>query len=137
MPGATRAVAIAPDGSRAYVARHAKNVHSMILLDYIAEKHGLRFAREQGSDRALWAKLRSAARTVGTGSLFPAATAGEVLDDHTPFTQRGIPAIDLIDFDYPPRDSLQDTVDKVSQRSLDAVGETVLRLVLRLRRAGA
>jgi len=99
---------------------------------------GLRFARELSSDEALWAKLRSAARAVGVGSLFPpTAAAGEVLDDHTPFTQRGIPAIDLIDFGYPPRDSLQDTLDKVSQRSLDAVGETVLRLVLRLRRVGA
>ena len=125
-------------GSKAYAARHADEVRSLILLDYIAEKRGLRFRRELGSDRALWAQLRSAARAVGTASLFPAtAAAGEVLDDHTPFTSRGIPAIDLIDLDYPPRDSLQDTVDKVSQRSLDAVGETVLRLVLRLRRAGA
>jgi len=122
-------------GSKAYAARHADEVSSLILLDYIAEKRGLRFARELGSDEALWAKLRSAARAVGVGSLFPpTATAGEVLDDHTPFTQRGIPAIDLIDFDYPPRDSLQDTLDKVSQRSLDAVGETVYRLVTRLRR---
>lgn len=125
-------------GSKAYAARHADEVQSLILLDYIAEKRGLRFPREQGSDPALWTKLRAAARAVGVGSLFPAnATAGEVLDDHTPFTQRGIPAIDLIDIDYPPRDSLQDTLDKVSQRSLDAVGETVLRLVLRLRAAGA
>jgi len=124
-------------GSKAYAARHADEVSSLILLDYIAEKRGLRFARELGSERALWARLRSAARAVGVGSLFPADTAGEVLDDHTPFTQRGIPAIDLIDFDYQPRDSLQDTLDKVSQRSLDAVGETVLRLVLRLRRPGA
>jgi len=122
-------------GSKAYAARHADEVRSLILLDYIAEKRGLRFAREQGSDEALWAKLRSAARAVGVGSLFPpTAAAGEVLDDHTPFRQRGIPAIDLIDFDYPPRDSLRDTLDKVSQRSLDAVGETVLRLVPRLRR---
>ena len=125
-------------GSKAYAARHADEVSSLILLDYIAEKRGLRFARELSSDEALWAKLRSAARAVGAGSLFPpTATAGAVLDDHTPFTQRGIAAIDLIDFDYPPRDSLQDTLDKVSQRSLDAVGETVLRLVLRLRRVGA
>jgi len=124
-------------GSKAYAARHAGQVHSLILLDYIAEKHDLRFARELGSDRALWAKLRSSARAVGVGSLFPAtAAAGEVLDDHTPFTQRGVPAIDLIDFAYPPRDTLQDTLDKVSQRSLDAVGEAVLRLVLRLRRVG-
>jgi len=122
-------------GSKAYAARHADEIHRLIVLDYIAEKRGLRFARELGSDAVLWTKLRSAARSVGVGSLFPAgATSGEILDDHTPFTQRGITAIDLIDFEYPQRDSLQDTIDKVSQRSLDAVGEAVLALVLRLRR---
>jgi hypothetical protein len=61
--------------------------------------------------------------------------SGQILDDHTPFTQRGVAAIDLIDFDYPWRDTLADTVDKVSPRSLDAVGEAVLRLVSTLRRA--
>ncbi len=124
-------------GSKAYAARHSTKVRSLILLDYIAEKRGLRFRREQGSDQALWSKLRSAARAVGVGALFPAGSvAGEIIDDHTPFTRRGIPAIDIIDFDYPPRDSLQDTLDKVSPRSLDAVGEAVYRLVARLRRPG-
>jgi len=124
-------------GSKAYAARHAGEVRSLIVLDYIAARQGLRFARERGSDPALWAKLRAAARAVGVGDLFPAKAASvAILDDHTPFTQRGIPAIDLIDFDYPHRDSLQDTLDKVSARSLDAVGETVLRLLLRLRRTG-
>jgi hypothetical protein len=46
----------------------------------------------------------------------------------------GIPAIDVIDFDYPPADTLKDTLDKVSERSLDAVGETAYRLITRLRR---
>ena len=44
-----------------------------------------------------------------------------------------MPAIDLIDFDYPQRDSLADDLDAVSQRSLDAVGEVVHRLVAQLR----
>ena len=121
-------------GSKAYAKRHATEIGSMILLDYIAEKHNLRFTREGGSDPALWNRLRAAANAVGTRSLFSGATSGQILDDHTPFTQRGVPAINLIDFDYPPRDSLADTVDKVSVRSLDAVGETVLRLVGNLRR---
>jgi glutaminyl-peptide cyclotransferase len=124
-------------GSFSYAARHADDVRELILLDYIAQKQGLRFPREGGSTPALWSRLRFAARAVGVGALFPAgATFGTIYDDHTPFTARGIPAIDLIDFDYPPRDSLADTVDKVSRRSLDAVGEAVFRLVARERRAG-
>ena len=121
-------------GSTAYAERHADRIGQMILLDYIAQRRDLRIAREAGSDVALWARLRRAAGEVGVGSVFPPAVAPvQILDDHTPFTQRGIPAIDLIDFDYPQRDSLDDTLDAVSERSLDAVGEAVHRLITRLR----
>ena len=122
-------------GSSAYAQRHAPKLRAMILLDYIAEKRGLRFTREAGSDAALWQQLRAAARATGVGSLFPAGDAGvQILDDHTPFTQRGVPAIDIIDFDYPQRDSLADDLTAVSARSLDAVGEATYELVARLRR---
>jgi hypothetical protein len=121
-------------GSTAYAKRHARELQSMVLLDYIAEKHGLRFTREGGSDPEMWEQLRAAATGAGVGALFPDTISGQILDDHTPFTQRGIPAIDLIDFDYPPRDTLADNLDKVSVRSLDAVGETVVRLLTTLRR---
>jgi glutaminyl-peptide cyclotransferase len=120
-------------GSKAYAKRHGDQTHSLVLLDYIAEKRGLSFPHEGGSDPALWAKLRAAAGAVGVGSLFTDTEGIEILDDHTPFVDAGIPAIDVIDFDYPQADSLQDTVDKVSERSLDAVGETVYRLITRLR----
>ena len=68
--------------------------------------------------------------------MFPDQIRGRVEDDHTPFTQRGIPAIDLIDFDYPQRDSLKDNLDAVSESSLDKVGEAVQRLVTTLRAGG-
>ncbi|MBJ7519933.1 MAG: M28 family peptidase [Solirubrobacteraceae bacterium] len=118
-------------GSRAYVDRHAQQVRELVLLDYIAEREGLRFPREAGSDPRLWAQLRAAARTVGTARLFPDEITGQILDDHTPFTEAGIPAIDLIDFDYPQRDSPEDNLDAVSEQSLDAVGETVYELIRR------
>ncbi len=66
---------------------------------------------------------------MGVGRLFSSSTSGQIIDDHTPFTEEDIPAIDLIDFEYPQRDSLQDDLDVVSERSLDAVGEAVLELV--------
>ncbi len=124
-------------GSRAYARRHDGEVGALVLLDYIAEKQGLSFPRELGSDAGLWRELRRAADAVGVGSLFPDRTLGaEIIDDHTPFARRGVRAIDIIDFDYPQRDSLQDDLDAVSQRSLDAVGEAVQLLVARLRRRG-
>jgi glutaminyl-peptide cyclotransferase len=57
-----------------------------------------------------------------------------VYDDHTPFLNAGIPAIDLIDFTYPQRDSTRDDLRAVSARSLDAVGEAVLELLRTERR---
>ena len=121
-------------GSRAYVKRHGAQTRNLVLLDYIAEKRDLSFPHEGGSDPALYEKLRTAASDVGVGSLFTAIEGVEILDDHTPFMEAGIPAVDIIDFEYPQADTLQDTLDKVSERSLDAVGEAVYRLVTRLRR---
>ncbi|MGK2938146.1 MAG: M28 family metallopeptidase [Solirubrobacteraceae bacterium] len=118
-------------GSRAYVDRHSGDVRELVLLDYIAEREGLRFPREAGSDTALWAQLRAAARAAGVGAVFPNATSGQILDDHTPFTEAGIPAIDLIDFDYPQRDSVDDDLDAVSEAGLDATGEAVYELIRR------
>jgi glutaminyl-peptide cyclotransferase len=120
-------------GSKAYVKRHGAQTRSLVLLDYIAEKEGLSFPHEGGSDPTLYAKLRAAADGVGVGSLFTTVEGVEILDDHTPFMDIGIPAVDVIDFDYPPADTLRDTLDKVSERSLDAVGEAVYRLVTTLR----
>jgi glutaminyl-peptide cyclotransferase len=122
-------------GSRSYVAAHRGQVGQMVLLDYIANK-GLRLPCEGSSDRALWARVRAAARSVGVGSVFPPTTQTTIYDDHTPFLRAGIPSVDLIDFSYRYADGLQDTLDKLSLASLDAVGETVYELVSELRRRG-
>lgn len=124
-------------GSKAYSKRHAADTQDMVLLDYIAQKANLTFPREAASNYDLWQRLRSAASAVGVGALFPDTVASySIIDDHTFFARRGVPAIDIIDFDYPPRDGLGDTLDKVSERSLDAVGEAVYELASRLRRRG-
>jgi glutaminyl-peptide cyclotransferase len=119
-------------GSRAYVAAHRREVGQMVLLDYIANK-GLRLPREGSSDSKLWARVRGAARSAGVGAVFPPTTQTTIYDDHTPFLRAGIPAVDLIDFSYRYADGLQDTIDKLSLASLDAVGETVYTLVSQLR----
>jgi hypothetical protein len=119
-------------GSRAYVAAHRREVGQMVLLDYIANQ-GVRLPREGSSDRPLWARVRAAAGKVGVGAVFPPRDQVTIYDDHTPFLRAGIPAVDLIDFSYRYADGLQDTVDKLSVASLDAVGETVFALVSELR----
>ena len=54
-----------------------------------------------------------------------------MLDDHTPFLQVGIPAVDIIDFDYPYWHTTEDTVDKISAQSLEAVGSTLREWIVR------
>jgi glutaminyl-peptide cyclotransferase len=114
-----------------HAARTMRPGH-VIVLDFVAQK-GLRIPRERSSDPELWARLRAAARRVGVGPVFPDAERGAITDDHTPFAQRGVPAIDLIDFDYPCWQKPCDTMDKLSERSLDAAGETVVELIRTLR----
>ena len=71
----------------------------------------------------------AAARRVGAQRAFPPGTVGEVLDDHTPFARRGIPAIDLIDFTFDCWHETCDDQSAVSERSLDLSGEAVLELL--------
>jgi len=122
-------------GSRAYVAAHLRRTLAMVLLDYVGNKR-LRLPREGSSNLRLWAQLRDSARAVGAARVFPPSSAQAIVDDHTPFLRAGVPAVDLIDWRYPGHD-LSDGLDKLSRASLDAVGETVVELVLRLRARGA
>jgi glutaminyl-peptide cyclotransferase len=118
-------------GSRAYAAAHPGEIGDMILLDYIANR-GAQIRREQNSSQALWDQLRQAAEQVGAADVFPAGVQGGVIDDHIPFLEQAVPSIDLIDFNYPYADTVQDTVDKLEPAVLDKVGETVAQLVIDL-----
>jgi glutaminyl-peptide cyclotransferase len=120
-------------GSRAYAAEHADELAAVIVVDFVGDRD-LSLPRETGSDPGLWAQLRAAARRVGAAGVFPSGTQGLVLDDHTSFTDLGVRAIDLIDFDYPHYHRPSDTLDKVSARSLDLVGESLVEIVRRLAR---
>jgi len=48
-----------------------------------------------------------------------------MIDDHSPFLRIGVPAVDIIDFDYPYWHTIGDTIDKVSADSLEQVGKTL------------
>jgi glutaminyl-peptide cyclotransferase len=119
-------------GSRAYAAAHAHEVKALVLADFVANRN-LRLKRDLGSDVALWGRFRAAAKRAGVGSIVSSALQGTVEDDHTPFMKAGVPAIDLIDFDFPQWHTLRDRPDVLSKRSLDAAGEAVVELVHELR----
>ena len=131
-PGSRDFLADGLRGSRVHAARHADGLRAMVLVDFVADRD-LRIPRESSSDRGLWDGLRSAARSVGAGGVFPDLTGPLIYDDHTPFLQAGVPSIDLIDFDYPYFHTRADALDKVSAGSLDLVGETLVAFLGRLR----
>jgi hypothetical protein len=117
-------------GSRAaaHALRHAR---AMILLDFVGDRR-LSTPREAYSNAELWRRLRAAARRAGVSAAFPARTSARILDDHIPFLEEGVPSIDLIDFDFPCWHRPCDDLSAVSERSLDATGETVRRLLASL-----
>jgi hypothetical protein len=111
-------------GSKVAARRYAKGVDAMVLLDFVGDRD-LSIPREDYSDANLWAQLRAAAARAGAAATFPDQTGGAILDDHLPFLERGVPAIDLIDFDFPCWHRTCDGLLAVSERSLDRVGETM------------
>ena len=113
-------------------ARRYDDAEAMILLDFVADKE-LSLPREGSSDRRLWARLRAAAKRAGVGSYFPDASEDTIYDDHTPFQRRGVPAIDLIDWDFSCWHKTCDDLSAVSETSLDVSGEAVAELLRTLR----
>ncbi|MEA2330948.1 MAG: glutaminyl-peptide cyclotransferase [Thermoleophilaceae bacterium] len=117
-------------GSRV-AARRFRDARAMVLLDFVGDRR-LRIPREGSSSEGLWRRLRAAARAVGVERHFPDDTRGTIYDDHIPFLRQGVPAIDLIDFDFPCFHRRCDDLSAVSERSLDVTGETVRRLLASL-----
>jgi hypothetical protein len=85
---------------------------------------------EGTSSPELWAQVRRSARRIGVIDAFPDSVDASLLDDHIPFIREGVPSVDFIDWQYPHKDTLRDTVDKTAARTLDAVGETVVDVLL-------
>ena len=106
-------------------ARAFRSAESAIVLDFVGDKE-LAIPRDQFSNRRLWGRLRAASRRTGFARHFPVREQGAVLDDHVPFIRAGVPAIDLIDFDFDCWHMRCDHLTAVSPQSLNAVGETMM-----------
>jgi glutaminyl-peptide cyclotransferase len=96
-----------------------------VIIDMIGDAD-LQVYYENNSDPQLQQAIWSTASDLGYSSQFIARAKYTMLDDHIPFRNAGIPAVDIIDFDYPYWHTTADTADKVSADSLAAVGNTLL-----------
>jgi hypothetical protein len=119
-----------------------RRIQAMVLFDMVGDCE-LQIPREATSDPALYGAFADAATEQSGRSLPFAGTSGGVGDDHTPFQQAGIPAVDLIDFTYGPGPTpgawwhtREDTVDKVCASSLGAVGDAALVAIPRIAGSG-
>jgi glutaminyl-peptide cyclotransferase len=115
-------------GSRYYVeaARKSgtlKSLRALILLDMIGDRN-LTIRRESNSTRWLTDIIWGAAKKLGHRAFMDEETTVE--DDHIPFLKAGVPAVDIIDLDYPHWHQPTDTLDNVAARSLQVVGEVVV-----------
>ena len=112
-------------GSRAFVEKLVDKPDAAIVIDMIGDKD-LNLFYELNSDNTLSQSIWQQALDLGYKQ-FIMQPKYRMLDDHIPFIQAGISAVDIIDFDYPYWHTTQDTPDKVSVESLHAVGDTLLR----------
>ncbi len=114
-------------GSRrmaAELARTRRLPRAVIVADMIGDRD-LGIRREASSTRWLTETLWASAARLGHGGFFLGDALG-VEDDHAPFLRLGVPATLLIDFDFPPWHTSEDTLDKVSAQSLAVVGRVLL-----------
>jgi glutaminyl-peptide cyclotransferase len=116
-------------GSRHYVATARKNgslatAKAFILVDMIGDRN-LQLTRETNSTPWLDGIIRGAATAKKLGTYFSGPPLA-LEDDHLPFLAAGVPSVDLIDFDFPAWHTANDTLDAVSARSLQIVGDVVL-----------
>jgi glutaminyl-peptide cyclotransferase len=116
----------------------APRIRGLFLLDMIGDKD-LNVAREVGSSRSLQSFIARAANQLGYSRYFFRYNA-DIIDDHASFIDVGIPAVDVVDAQFGPMgpgfDAMgefhhtnADTMDKVSQHSLEVVGRTILLTV--------
>ncbi|MBS3753755.1 MAG: M28 family peptidase [Anaerolineales bacterium] len=116
-------------GSRMYVEKMETHPRIVLILDMIGDAD-LNLYYEKTSQREIQEEIWTLGRELGYEEYFIPSPKYAVIDDHTPFLNQGIPAVNIIDFDYPYWHTTSDTLDKVSPESLEVVGETVLQWLM-------
>jgi len=100
----------------------------VLIIDMIGDREQDIYY-EWSSSLWLQEKLWHIAADLGYGQYFVPKHRHSILDDHTPFLERGIAAAVVIDFDYKYWHTTQDTLDKVSADSLQRVGDVLETLL--------
>lgn len=116
-------------GSRAFAEEIPIQPRAVVIIDMIGDAD-LNIYLEKNSNKVIRDEIWGMAASLGYSDVFINQEKFSMLDDHTPFLEKNIPAVDIIDFDYPYWHTTQDTPDKVSAESLRAVGDTLWHWVV-------
>ena len=115
-----------------------KNIKAMVLLDMVGDKD-LHFTIPANSATVLSKELMKAAHATGHRSRFSLSRNMAITDDHVPFLEMGIAAIDIIDFRFGSEPGLNDHwhtaadhLGNISAESLQITGEVTLQLLRQL-----
>lgn len=116
-------------GSRHYVDAAQRDgslatLKAFVLVDMVADRD-LRIRRDLNSTPWLTDAIWAAAKQLKYDSYFLAEST-TVIDDHIPFLKAGVPSVDIIDLEYEAWHTQGDTLDAVSARSLQIVGDTLV-----------
>jgi len=107
-----------------------KNIRAFILADIVGTRE-LRLKRDSNSDKALTDLVWSTANRLGYSGVFVNMPTA-IDDDHQSFSTRGVKTVDIIDLEIPYWHTPQDTLDKISSKSLAIVGHAILESVKQL-----
>jgi glutaminyl-peptide cyclotransferase len=116
-------------GSRHYVDAARRDgslatLKALMLVDMIGDRN-LRIKRDSYSTPWLTDLIWDAARRQKLDAYFVAAST-QIEDDHMPFLKAGVPSVDIIDLEYEQWHTAGDTLDAVSARGLQTVGDVVV-----------
>ncbi len=116
-------------GSQGFVEVLEGQPDAVVIVDMVGDVEQ-QIYWEKNSNLELKQEIWRVAENLGYADRFIASPGYRILDDHTPFLRAGIPAVDIIDFDYPAWHTVDDTMDKISARSLQVVGEVLVHWFL-------
>jgi Zn-dependent M28 family amino/carboxypeptidase len=116
-------------GSRHYVAEARRNgslasLKAFVLVDMIGDRD-LQIKRDLNSTTWLTDIIWAAAQKQQLAAYFRPERV-QIEDDHLPFMDAGVPSVDVIDLEYPAWHTAGDTLDAVSARSLQVVGDALV-----------
>ncbi len=116
-------------GSTSFVNQLFGQPDKVVIIDMIGDAD-LNIFYERNSNTSIREEIWDTAAQLGYQDVFIPTEKYSMLDDHTPFLNANIPAIDIIDFDYPYWHTRSDNIANISAASLQAVGDTLYNWLL-------